>query len=223
MAAHLDLEEQEQLAELKHFWKRWGDLISWTLIAAFGAYAAWTGWQLWSSRQAAQAAVLYDTVERAAERGDLTLLERSAGDIEDKFGGTSYAQQSALLAARIFSDKGNGEAARKQLNWVIAQGSDKAYQALARLRLAALLMQDKAYDDARKLLDASVPAAFEPLLADRLGDLDMLQNKPSDAVAQYQKAWKGMSADTEYRRLVAVKLAALGQDPEGLPPVEDKQ
>ena len=47
MATHLDLEEQEQLDQLKAFWKRWGNLITWLLIAVLGAYAAWNGWNLW--------------------------------------------------------------------------------------------------------------------------------------------------------------------------------
>ena len=42
MATHLDLEEQEQLDALKHFWNQWGNLITWVLIAVLGAYAAWT-------------------------------------------------------------------------------------------------------------------------------------------------------------------------------------
>jgi predicted negative regulator of RcsB-dependent stress response len=53
MAKHLDLEEQEQLDDLKHFWKSYGNLITWTLIVAFGAYAAWNGWQYWQRTQAA--------------------------------------------------------------------------------------------------------------------------------------------------------------------------
>jgi predicted negative regulator of RcsB-dependent stress response len=222
MASHLDLEEQEQLAELKHFWSRWGNLISWVVIAALAAYAAWTGWQYWSNRQSAQAAVLYDTVERAAAVGDLAMLERSAGDIEDKFAGTTYAHQSALLAARVMFERGNAAGARKQLQWVIDRGSDEAYIALARLRLSGLLIQDQALDEARKVLTAKSPAEFEPLLADRLGDIDMLQSKPDDAVANYQKAWRGMEANSEYRRLVAVKLAALGKDPEELSASEKK-
>jgi predicted negative regulator of RcsB-dependent stress response len=222
MASHLDLEEQEQLAELKHFWSRWGNLITWIVILMLAAYAAWTGWQVWTNRQSAQAAVLYDTVDRAATVGDLALLERSATDIEEKFARTTYAHQSAMLAARVLFERGNTDAARKQLQWVIDHGSDEAYIALARLRLSALLVQEQALDDARKILNGKVPAEFEPLLADRLGDIDMLQNKPQDAVAHYLKAWQGMDASSEYRRLVAVKLAALGKDPEETSPAEKK-
>lgn len=214
MASHLDLEEQEQLEELKHFWKRWGDLITWGLIAVLGAYAAWNGWQAWSSKQASQAAALYDTVERTAINGDLSLLDRSVADIEDKFSSTTYAHQAALLAARVYQDKDRATDAKKQLQWVIDKAGDDGYQALARLRLAGLLIQDKAFDAARQLLTVKSPEAFAPLMADRLGDLAMLESKPEEALKQYQTAWKGFEPNADYRRLVAVKLAALGADPE---------
>lgn len=214
MASHLDLEEQEQLDELKHFWKRWGDLITWVLIAVFGSYAAWIGWQSWSAKQSAQSAALYDTVERAALGADMALLERAVADIEDKFARTIYAHQAALLAARVYQEKERPTDARKHLNWVMETADDAGYQALARLRLSALWIEEKNFDAARQTLTAKVPVSFEPLLADRLGDIDLLENKPSQAITQYQKAWKGFDANAEYRRLVAVKLAALGADPE---------
>jgi predicted negative regulator of RcsB-dependent stress response len=214
MASPLDLEEQEQLDELKHFWKRWGDLITWVLIAVLGGYAAWMGWQSYSNKQAAQSAALYDTVERAAMSADLALLDRSVADIKDKFASTTFAQQAALLAARVYQEKDRSADAKAQLSWVIDKASDEGYQAMARLRLAGLLIQDKAYDEASKQLNAKVPAAFAPLMADRLGDLAMLQAKPEQAIQHYKEAWKGFEPNADYRRLVAIKLAALGADPE---------
>ena len=223
MASHLDLEEQEQLDELKHFWKSWGDLITWVLIAVLGGYAAWMGWQSYSSKQAAQSAALYDTVERAAMGSDMALLDRSVADIKDKFASTTYAQQAALLAARVYQDKNRNADAKAQLTWVVDKASDEGYQALARLRLASLLIDDKAYDAARQQLSAKTPEAFAPLMADRLGDLAMLQSQPDQAVQHYKNAWKGFEPNAEYRRLVAVKLAALGADPEETPVAESKK
>jgi predicted negative regulator of RcsB-dependent stress response len=223
MATHLDLEEQEQLDELKHFWKRWGNLITWVLIAVLGSYAAWMGWQSYSVKQAAQSAALYDTVERAAISADMALLDRSLSDIKDKFASTTYAQQAALLAARVYVDKDRAKDAKAQLTWVTEKASDEGYQALARLRLAGLLIEEKAFDEARKQLSAKVPAAFAPLMADRLGDLHMLEAKPQEAVKHYQAAWKDLEPNAEYRRLVAVKLAALGADPEEKPALESKK
>jgi predicted negative regulator of RcsB-dependent stress response len=223
MASHLDLEEQEQLDELKHFWKRWGDLIMWLLIAVLAGYAAWMTWQYWSNKQAVQSSAMYDTVERAAQSGDMAMLDRSVADIKDKFAATSYAQQAVLLAARVYQDKDRAADAKTQLSWVVDKASDPGYQALARLRLAALLIEEKAYDQARQQLSGKAPTSFEPLMADRLGDIDMLQGKSADAVKQYQKAWKGLEPSAEYRRLVAVKLAALGADPEDATTQETKK
>jgi predicted negative regulator of RcsB-dependent stress response len=223
MASHLDLEEQEQLDELKHFWKSWGDLITWLLIAVLGGYAAWMGWQSWSAKQATQSAALYDTVERAALANDTALLDRSLADIKDKFSTTTYAQQAALLAARVYHDKDRKADAKAQLAWVINQASDEGYRALARLRLAGLLIEDKDYAQARQQLTAASPEAFAPLMADRLGDVAMLESQTAEATQHYKNAWKGFEANAEYRRLVAVKLAALGSDPEETPIVETKK
>ncbi len=223
MSSHLNLEDQEQLDELKHFWKSWGDLITWVLIVFLGGYAAWMGWQSYESKQAAHSAALYDTVERAALSNDLPLLDRSVSDIEEKFASTTYAQQAALLAARVYNDKDRKADAKKQLTWVIDKASDEGYQALARLRLASLLVEDKAYDEARKQLTAKTPEAFAPLMSDRLGDLAMLQAQPAEAVQHYKNAWKGFEPNADYRRLVAVKLAALGADPEDAAAVETKK
>ena len=75
MATPLDLEEQEQLDQIKHFWKTYGNLISWLLIAILGSYAAWNGYQYWERTQATKAAALYDEVERAAHYENLRLPE----------------------------------------------------------------------------------------------------------------------------------------------------
>lgn len=212
MAAHLDLEEQEQLEQFKHFWKQYGNPITWLLIAALGAYGAFNGWQYWQRSQALQASALYDALEQAAAAGDTARVEQAFKDMRDKYGRTSYAQQAGLLAGKALADKGQAEAAQAALQWVASDASDAGYQALARLRLAALLVQAKKYDEALQQLSGSMPGAFEPLAADRRGDVYSLQGKKDQARAEYTKAWQGLPADSAYRTLVEVKLTALGVD-----------
>jgi len=77
MANHLDLEEQEQLDALKHFWTRWGTLITGLLVVVLGAFTAWNGYQYWQRTQAVKASALYDEVERAVAAGDVARVERS--------------------------------------------------------------------------------------------------------------------------------------------------
>jgi predicted negative regulator of RcsB-dependent stress response len=212
MAKQLDLEEQEQLAELKHFWNEYGNLITWVLIAVFGAIAAWNGWQYWERTQSAQASAMYDEVERAAQAGETSRVERAFADMKDKFGRTTYAQQAGLLAAKTFEEKGKVDEAKGALAWVADQASDEGYQAVARLRLAGILVQAKAYDEALKRLSEPFPKEFEALAADRRGDIYKLQGKKSQAQTEYTQAYKGLDDNTEYRRLVEVKLTALGID-----------
>lgn len=213
MAQHLDLEEQEQLDQVKHFWKQYGNLITWLLIVVLAAYAGWNGYNYWQRSQAAQAAAMYDEVERAAQSGDVARVERAFADMKDKFGGTAYAQQAGLLVGKVLYDKGSIDPAKAALTWVAEKSSDDGYQAVARLRLAGVLLDAKAYDDALKQLSGSFPKDFEPLAADRRGDIFAAQGKKTEAVAEYTKAFKGLDDRADYRRLVEVKLSALGVDP----------
>ena len=213
MAKHLDLEEQEQLDELKHFWKQYGDLITWVLIAVVGAFAAWNGYQYWQRSQAAQASVMYDEIDRAAKAGDTARLDRSLADMKERFGNTTYAQQAALLAAQAYYDTGNVDASHAALNWVADKGSEPGYQAVAKLRLAGILLEKKAYTEAWQQLTGDFPKEFAGVLADRRGDILMAQGKKTEARAEYEKAWKGIDERAEYRRLLEVKLNALGVDP----------
>jgi predicted negative regulator of RcsB-dependent stress response len=213
MANHLDLEEQEQLDQFKHFWKQYGNLITWTLIAVLGTYAAWNGYQYWLRSQATQAAAMFDEVERSIASGDVTKVERALTDMNAKFGSSPYAQQAGLLAAKTFYEKGNLDATKKALTTVAEKSSDVGYQAIAKLRLASAHIESKNYDDAMKQITGVFPKEFEPLAADRRGDVLALQGKPAEAKAEYVKAYKGFDERSGYRRLVEVKLNALGGDP----------
>jgi predicted negative regulator of RcsB-dependent stress response len=219
MANHLDLDEQEQLDQFKHFWKQYGNLITWTLIAVLGAYAAWNGYQYWQRSQATQAAAMFDEVERSIATGDAAKIERALTDMNAKFGTSPYAQQAGLLAAKAFYEKGNLDASKKALATVAEKSSDVGYQAIAKLRLASAQIEGKNYDDAMKQLAGAFPKDFEPLAADRRGDVLALQGKPAEAKAEYVKAYKGLEERSSYRRLVEVKLNALGGDPVTTPVV----
>jgi predicted negative regulator of RcsB-dependent stress response len=214
MAQALDLDEQEQLDQIKHFWKTWGNLISWVLIAVLGSYAAWNGYQYWERSQATKAAALYDELERAASSGDLVRVERSLADMKDKFGRTQFAQQSALLAAKTLQAQGKADAARDALSWVANGATDPAYRDIARLRLAALQLDAKAYDDALKQLGLDFTPEMSGLAADLRGDVLQAKGQSAEAVSAYQQAWKKLADTPDYRLLVKAKLNALGIDPE---------
>ncbi len=209
MASHLDLEEQEQLDQLKAFWNQWGNLITWAVTACLAIFAAWQGWNMWQRSQATKAEGMYAAVQKAVQAGDLDKAEAAARDLRS-LAGTSFAAQGVLLTAKLEYEKGKADAARQSLDWVIQEGKLVEVRDMARLRLAGLFMDEKKYDEAGKQLDAVTTADFAALVADRRGDLLSLQGKPAEAKAQYEKAYAGMDKTVEYRRLIEAKLARLG-------------
>lgn len=215
MAKHLDLEEQEQLDSLKHFWKQYGNAITWALIGVLGAFASWNFYQYWQRSQATQAASLFDEVERVVQSADTAKIDRVFADMKERYGATTYAQQTGLLVAKQYYNAGQLEAAKAALVWVADKASDQGYQAIAKLRLAGILAEAKAFDQALQQLSGSFPASFEALVADRKGDIFLLQGKSAEAIAAYRIAFKKFDERTDYRRLVEVKLNSLGVDPQG--------
>jgi predicted negative regulator of RcsB-dependent stress response len=212
MAAHLNLEDQEQLDKIKHFWAQYGNIITWVLIAVFGSMAAWNGWNYWQRSQGAKAAAMYEELQRATISGDAANIERAFTSMKDGYGSTTYAAQAAMLAGKALYEAKKPDAARAALTWAMNDAAEPAYQGLARLRLAGMEFDAKAYDQAFKLLDTAMPKALEPLAQDRKADILLAQGKADEAKAMYQQAWKGMGERVEYRQLIEVKLAALGVD-----------
>lgn len=220
---NLDLEEQEQLDKLKHFWERWGNLISGVLIVALLGFAGWRGYDWYQSRQAGQASGLYDQVQANAEVGDTTKLASSLKAMQDDYKSTTYAQQANLLAAKVFFEKGQLDQARNALSAAAASSTDKGLQSLARLQLASLLTQQKQYDQAVQQLSTDIQPEFAALAADRLGDVQSLQGKNAEAIKSYTTAFKGIEAGQPYRQMIAMKLTALGVDVSTIDPNFGKQ
>jgi predicted negative regulator of RcsB-dependent stress response len=217
MATHLDLEEQEQLDQLKAFWNEYGNLITAVLVIAVVAYLGWLGWNAWQRDQGAKAGSMYDELDHAAQAGDSVRANSIFADMKDRYPRTTFTGQGGLLAAKTAADKDQLEVARNDLAWVAESASEGVYRAIARLRIAGLLLDEKKYDEALKQLDGIDDAEFTALAADRRGDVLSAQGKLDDARAAYQKALAAMDAKVDYRRVIEAKLNVLGTNPAAAP------
>jgi len=207
----LDLEEQEQVAELRAWWKQHGNLIVTALLAAALAFAGWRGWGWYQASQAGQASALYETLARGAQAGDAKAVRDAAGSLIESFPRTLYASMGALVAARFHFDRNDLKAAKAQLQWVVEHSSSDDFKDLARLRLAAVLLDEKGYDEALKLLDAQHAPAYESQYAALRGDVLLAKNQPAEARAAYKLALeKAGRDDGEFRESVRMRLEALG-------------
>ncbi len=204
-----DLEEQEQIASFKAFWNQYGNLISWVLIVALAGYAGYNFWNSHKRDQAAQASGLYDELVNSLQANDNAKVQRIAGDVESKFGGTAYGQMSALGAAKAAFDANDLKTAKAQLQWAIDHGNDE-YQSIAKLRMAAVLLDEKAYDAATRLLATDFVPQYAGEVADRKGDVLAAQDKLPEARAAYLAALAAMDKKNPGRQLVVIKLEAIG-------------
>ncbi|MDE2395565.1 MAG: tetratricopeptide repeat protein [Burkholderiales bacterium] len=214
MATQLDLQEQEQLDELKAFWKQYGNLVTWTVVVALAAYAGWSGWNYWQRDQGLKAGAMYDALDQAAQAGNAERVGQIFSDLRQRYGGTAFAEQGGLLAAKVQFDKNQVDAAKASLGWVAENAKETQYRDIAHLRLAGLLADAGKYDAALAQVDAVKDGDFAALAADRRGDVLFREGRKDQARAAYQAAWKAMDPKLDYRHLIDAKLTALGAAPD---------
>src|SRR5262245_10873080 len=114
-----DLEEQEQLAQLKSWWKDNGNTVIALVTAAVIAAAGWQGWRSWQAGQARQAGALYDSLVKAMQADDAKALRDAGGSLVESFPRTLYASMGALASARFYFERNDLKNARAQLQWVV--------------------------------------------------------------------------------------------------------
>lgn len=207
----LDLEEQEQVAELKAWWQQWGTIVLALAVAAALGFSGWTYWKSYQARQSAQASALYDTIARASLSGDAKALRDASGSLVESYPRTHYASMGALVAARYYFDHHDLKSAKVQLEWVVEHGATEDFRDLARLRLGAVLLDEKAYDEALKALEAPHAAAYDSQFAALKGDILVAKNQPAEAKAAYKLALeKAGEQDGAFKETVRMRLEALG-------------
>ncbi len=205
-----DLEEQEQLATLKAWWSKYGNLVSWLVAGVLLAYAGWSGWGRYQGIQSAKAAALYEEIVKAAEQKDVAKITRATADIKERFGSTAYAPMATLTAAKVAIDANDLQTAKAELQWTAEHAKGDDFRAIARLRLAGVLLDEKANEEGLKVLSADFPEEFAALVADRRGDLLFALGKADEARAAYQTALDKTEIKNPARQLIQLKLDALG-------------
>ncbi len=213
--AHYDLEEQEQIDSIKTWWKMYGNLVTGIVVAGSLAVIGWQGWNWYQRNQSAQASAIYGALEQAVAVRDAQKVKAAAGELAEKFGGTGYAALGALVAARQSFEAGDLKTAKAQLTWAAENGKDEIRD-LARLRLASVLLDEKAYDEALKQLETAHAAAFAARFLELKGDVLAASGRKPEARTAYRAALdKGGSREGRGggagRELLQQKLDNLGE------------
>ncbi|MGH8745434.1 MAG: YfgM family protein, partial [Burkholderiales bacterium] len=203
----LDHEEQEQLAALKGWWQEHGNLVVAAILAVALGAAGWRGWNWYQNKQSIQASALYEMLIRAVQASDAKTMRDASGALSESYPRTLYASMGALVAARYYFDHRELKDAKAQLGWVLERSRSDDMKELARLRLAAVLLDEKSYDKALQQLDAPHGDAYAAQYAALRGAVLVGQSQTKQATAADQVALANAGKDDNaFRQSVRNRL-----------------
>lgn len=205
-----DLEEQDQIDDLKAWWTRYGGTVTVALVIGCLVIAGVQGWRWYAGKRAENASVLYGAVSEAARTKDTAKARDAIAQITDRYAATAYAPRAALLYAKMLYDAGDRNGAKAQYAWVVEHAPEEEVKAIGRYRIAQVEIDDKQYDAALATLDAKHPASFDGMFADLRGDALAAAGRVADARSAYENALAKLDAKSPYRNFVQVKHDALG-------------
>lgn len=205
----LDLEDQEQLDEFKVWWNQYGKLTITLVLAALVAYAAWQGYQHFNHKKAVEASQLYQTLGQL-DPSKAEQIKEISTKLTTDYAGTPYAGRAAVLQARSQFFAGEIDGAKSQLEWAIANAQETPVQAIARLQLARILLSDKNYAEAEKVLSADFDPGYLGLKEDLQGDILLAQGKVDEAKKVYADALVNLDSEGRLHLFTKQKLESLG-------------
>ncbi|MGH8729975.1 MAG: YfgM family protein [Burkholderiales bacterium] len=204
-----DLEEQEKIDALKAWWKENGKSVLAAVAAFLIAIAAIKGWRWYEREQAFEAAQIFQTMLGLSGKENLSKIQETAQRLQQDYAGTAYAARGALIAAEANFRAGDLERARSDLQWVVNESGEAGLADLARMRLAAVLLDQKKHDEALVLLNTSHDPAFDGLYLELKGDVLVAEGKIAEAREAYAEALK--KTEGAYRAIIEAKRDSLGE------------
>lgn len=204
-----DLEEQEQLDELKAWWKAYGNIVLLVVGAAIVSSLAVQGWKYYQNKQSREASAQFQALTQTDPK-DIKVIQALSAGLMEKYASTPYAARAAVVAAKANFATGDTKSAEAQLEWAAKNAQEDPVKSIALLQLAAIQLDEKHYDAALKTLAEKHDAGFDGIFADLKGDILVAQNKKAEAKAAYEEALIKLDVKNHYSSYTQHKLEALG-------------
>jgi len=195
------LSEEEQLAQLKAAWQRYGLPV---VVAGVLAAAGFVGWRWLESNSAAEVAAAserYDAFLDAEGDARSALFEELRRD----YGDSGYAALALLALAGEAVADGDLDAAAGQLEEAVTTAPEAVLKDLARVRLARVRQQLGDSEAALAALAAVRGAGYRPLALELKGDIHMTRGERADAHKAYLAARDALQEGME-RPLLSMKV-----------------
>lgn len=127
--------EEEQLALIRDFWKKYQQAISAVLLVALLVFSAYYYWQRHVAQLQLQAASLYEGAMAAAARQEAGKMRAFSHRILEVYPRSAYGDFARLLLAKLAVEEGKLTVAEPLLNAVATHGYSPVIRQIAEARL----------------------------------------------------------------------------------------
>ena len=181
------IEEEQEINQLKDWWKENGKTIIVAFILGVGGMFGWRYWQAHQAEQIAQASAQYDALIYSAEQ-DEQAKKANIEQFVQANSKTAYAVFSLLDEAKKATEKQDFAAAEANLNQALTQSQDEVLTSIVALRLSAVQFQLGQLDNALTTLNQVKGESFNARKAILTGDIQVVKGDKVAAKNSFEQA-----------------------------------
>ncbi|BBF12133.1 TPA: YfgM family protein [Haemophilus influenzae] len=181
------IEEEQEINQLKDWWKENGKTIIVAFILGVGGMFGWRYWQSHQAEQIAQASAQYDTLINSVQQ-DEQAKKANIEQFVQANSKTAYAVFALLDEAKKATEKQDFSAAEANLNQALTQSQDEVLTSIVALRLSAVQFQLGQLDNALTTLNQVKGESFNARKAILTGDIQVAKGDKVAAKNSFEQA-----------------------------------
>ena len=181
------IEEEQEINQLKDWWKENGKTIIVAFILGVGGMFGWRYWQAHQAEQIAQASAQYNALIYSAQQ-DEQAKKANIEQFVQANSKTAYAVFALLDEAKKATEKQDFVAAEVNLNQALTQSQDEVLTSIVALRLSAVQFQLGQLDNALTTLNQVKGESFNARKALLTGDIQVAKGDKVAAKNSFEQA-----------------------------------
>ena len=197
------IEEEQEINQLKDWWKENGKTIIVAFILGVGGMFGWRYWQSHQAEQIAQASAQYDALIYSAQQ-DEQAKKANIEQFVQANSKTAYAVFALLDEAKKATEKQDFAAAELNLNQALTQSQDEVLTSIVALRLSAVQFQLGQLDNALTTLNQVKGESFNARKAILTGDIQVAKGDKVAAKNSFEQAQQ--SGSQSEQQMAKMKL-----------------
>jgi predicted negative regulator of RcsB-dependent stress response len=202
--------EKEQIERLKKWWGENGKALLIGLCLGLGGLFGYRYWVSYQIAQGESASITYERFVAMASAGASDEAHEAGEAIIKLYPASTYAKLASMMLAKLDVDVNDYDSAAARLQWVIDAGPDTPIAAVARARIARILLAQGKPDEAWGMLEAGGTDLGR--FPDLRGDILLAQGETIEARLKYLQAMEQARETGIDTQIIQLKLDNLSSE-----------